>query len=124
MQVGLAALEARIALAKHQHDVAEAKLRAAVKLEEKLAYDEPAGWYYPPMREALGAMLLGEGKAREAEQVFRDELVNNRRNGRALFGLHEALLVQGRKDEAAMVAPLFAKAWEKADAPLSLAMLF
>ncbi len=124
MRIGLAALEGRIALAKHQHDVAEAKLRAAVEMETKLAYDEPAGWYYPPMREALGAMLLGDGKAQEAEKVFRDELVNNRRNGRALFGLHEALLAQGKKDEASMVAPLFAKAWEKADTPLSLAMLF
>jgi tetratricopeptide (TPR) repeat protein len=124
MRIGLAALEAKIALAKHDHATAEAKLRSAVEMEEKLAYDEPAGWYYPPMREAYGAILLADGKAPEAEKVFREELQNNRRNGRALFGLKEALLAQGKKDEASMIAPLFASAWATADAPLELSKLF
>lgn len=124
MQIGLAALEARLALARHQHGLAIAKLREAVEREDRLAYDEPAGWYYPPMREALGGLLLAEGEAAEAEKVFRAELQNNRRNGRALFGLQQALEAQGKKEEAAMVKPLLAKAWEKADAPLTIDQLF
>lgn len=124
MQVATLALRAKIAQAKGDQAETVAALRAAVEAEEKLAYDEPAGWYYPPMREALGAVLLAQGAAAEAERVFRAELQNNRRNGRALFGLEQALLAQGKKDEASMVAPLFAKAWEKADAPLKLEQLF
>jgi hypothetical protein len=41
-------------------------------------YDEPADWYYP-VPESLGA-ALSAGNATEAEQVFREDLMRNRRN--------------------------------------------
>ena len=43
----------------------------------------------------------------------------NRENGWALFGLHQALLAQGRKDEAALVEQRLKKAWARADVTLS-----
>lgn len=49
------------------------------------------------MRETLGAALLANGKAAEAEQVFRDDLKYNPRNGRSLFGLWKALEAQGEE---------------------------
>jgi tetratricopeptide (TPR) repeat protein len=117
-------LEAKILHSKQDHTAAIQALRQAVALEDKLHYDEPADWYYPPTREALGAVLLAAGQAAEAETVFRQELENNRRSPRALFGLHAALLAQNKNEAAAMVQPLFAAAWSKSDTPLSLEQLF
>jgi tetratricopeptide (TPR) repeat protein len=124
MRLAALALSAKIAQAEGDTAKAIAQLRLAVSAEDQLNYDEPAGWYYPPTREALGAMLLAAGKSAEAEQVFRDELQNNRRSGRALFGLYEALKAQGKQEAAKMVHQLHEIAWAKADKPMSLDQLF
>jgi len=50
-----------------------ARLRAAVALEDDLPYDEPWGWMQP-VRHALGALLLEQGRAAEAEVVYREDL--------------------------------------------------
>ncbi len=75
--------------------------------QKPLGYDEPADWYYPPTRQALGAALLMQCYATEAERVFRDDLATNRRNGRSLFGLTEALKRQSRMDGAALARTQF-----------------
>jgi tetratricopeptide (TPR) repeat protein len=124
MQIAAHTLSAKIAAAAGDKAKAIEWLRKAVAAEDALNYDEPAGWYYPPTREALGVLLLETGQAVEAEQVFRDELVNNRRSGRALFGLAEALKAQKKMDAAGMVEALYKVAWAKADKPLSLAQIF
>ncbi len=124
--MGIAALmlDAKIAQAAGRLSEAIVFVGKAVVLEDALAYDEPAGWYYPPSREALGALLLEAKQAERAEKVFREELENNRRNGRALYGLHRALMEQGKKDEANLIQPRYEAAWSRADAPLTLANLF
>src|SRR5213075_3029884 len=66
-------LEGRIAAAAGNRTASIDEYRAAVKAEDALAYDEPPTWYYP-VRETLGAALLANGRARDAEQVFRDDL--------------------------------------------------
>ncbi len=124
MTIAIHVLEAKIAWAAKDSTATIAALREAVQGEDSLNYDEPADWYYPPTREALGAVLLLSGQAAAAELVFREELVNNRRNGRALFGLHAALQAQQKMDSAAMVEPLYKAAWRKADKPLTLDQLF
>jgi tetratricopeptide (TPR) repeat protein len=124
MRLASLALAAKIAQAEGDTAKAIAQLRLAVSAEDRLNYDEPAGWYYPPTREALGALLLGAGKNAQAEQVFRDELQNNRRSGRALFGLYEALKAQGKQEAANMVHHLYEIAWAKADKPMTLDQLF
>jgi tetratricopeptide (TPR) repeat protein len=124
MAIAAHLLEAKILYAKQDYPAAIQALRQAVALEDQLSYDEPADWYYPPTREALGALLLAAGQALDAEAVFRQELQNNRRSGRALFGLHASLLAQNKLEAAAMVQPLFQAAWSKADAPLSTSQLF
>ena len=93
--------------------------RTAVAAEDLLAYDEPPTWYYP-VRETLGAALLASGEAAEAEQVFRDDLKYNPRNGRSLFGLWKSLEAQGKKSEAARAAAEFRRVWAVADVTLRI----
>ena len=89
----------------------------AVELQDKLTYDEPPDWYYP-VRESLGAALLGAGKPAEAEVVFREGVKRSPRNGRMLFGLMESLKAQGKTEEAAWVKREYDAAWAKADVVL------
>ena len=64
-------------------------LQEAVRLHDQLRYDEPPAWYYP-VRQSLGAVLLADGRAKEAERVYREDLVKNPRNGWSLYGLAKA----------------------------------
>jgi hypothetical protein len=67
--------------------------------------------------------LIRAGKPLEAEKVFREDLKNNPGNGRSLFGLSEALKMQGKRDEAAVVLSKFKKAWARADVAPTIAGL-
>ena len=64
----------------------------------------------------MGAALLRAGQAAEAEQVFREDLKRNRRNGRSLFGLMESVKAQKKGTEAELVSREFARAWKQAAA--------
>jgi tetratricopeptide (TPR) repeat protein len=114
LSVGLSIVDARIAQQKGDLAKAVADLTAAVAMQDKLAYNEPADWHYP-VRESLGAALLKAGKASEAEAVFRDDLKKNPRGGRSLFGLAETLEAQGKADEAMLVRQEFNDAWRTAE---------
>ena len=109
--------EARIATARGQNNEAIAHWKKAVELQDKLNYNEPADWYYP-IRESLGATLLAAGKAEEAEEVFRDDLLLNPRNPRSLYGLQEALTAQNKASDAMWVRAQFVEAWKNADVQL------
>ena len=110
-------LGARIASAKADRADAIKLLRDAVANQDQLLYNEPADWYYP-VRESLGGMLLQSGDAKDAEQVFRDDLERNPRNPRSLFGLAEALTRQNRAYEASWIKQQFDTAWQGADVTL------
>jgi len=96
------------------YDAAFAQLRQGVKFEEALNYDEPPGWMQP-VRHALGALLMGAGRADEAEQVYRDDLKLNPHNGWAYLGLEHALRAQGKADEARKYADMRSKVWTRTD---------
>jgi Tfp pilus assembly protein PilF len=115
-------VEASLANAQRQPDVAIAHLQRAVSLEDTLDYDEPPDWL-APARESLGAALLKAGKTTEAESVFREDLQRNVRNPRSLFGLAETLQAEGKTAEAATVRQQFVRAWRKADTKLTLSEL-
>ncbi len=87
-----------------------------------MSYDEPEGWYINA-RESLGALLLKNKMAPEAEKAFREELVVHPKSGRALFGLWESLKTQGREEEAKKVRAEFDAAWKIADVELALESL-
>ena len=108
---------ARIAATGGRTDEAIADLERAVAAEDRLAYNEPADWYFPA-RHLLGAELLIAGRAAEAERVYREDLERNPANGWALYGLAAALRAEGRKAAAAATERQFARAWERADVRL------
>jgi tetratricopeptide (TPR) repeat protein len=108
---------ARIAATEQRGTDAVALLRQAVMAQDRLAYNEPADWFFPA-RHLLGAQLLIAGQAAEAERVYREDLARNPANGWALYGLAAALRAQGRTAEAARVTREFADAWRHADVPL------
>lgn len=106
--------EGELAFREDRTDEAFDLLREAVRLEENLAYDEPPGWMQP-VRHALGALLLADGQAAEAEAVYRADLVRHPNNAWALLGLKQSLEAQRRTADAEALAESFTKAWSRAD---------
>jgi hypothetical protein len=95
-------------------DARVAKLEAAVTAEDSLPYMEPPYWFFP-VRQVLGAALLGLGRAADAEKVYRLDLEKVPDNGWSLQGLAASLAAQSRDDEKTEVVGLLAKAWSRAD---------
>jgi tetratricopeptide (TPR) repeat protein len=114
-------VEARVAQAEGDLDRAVAELETAVQIQNSLAYLEPPFWYYP-VRQSLGAMLIMAGRAADAEEVLRQSLVDAPNNGWALYGLMEAQKAQGDDAAAAETEKLFGQAWA-GKAPPDLARL-
>jgi tetratricopeptide (TPR) repeat protein len=112
-------LQAAIARVEKNSAQEIALLQQAATLQDSLNYNEPSDWLLPA-RESLGGALLRAGKPAEAEKVFRDELAREPRNGRALFGLAEALRQQHRASDAAFVEHQFEAAWKDADTKLNV----
>ncbi|MGP0073650.1 MAG: hypothetical protein ACLPWF_17175 [Bryobacteraceae bacterium] len=119
LQLAQWTLDASIARSKHDYKQSAALLGKAALVEDALNYDEPPDWYLPP-RESLGAVLFLEGRAKEAEAVFREELQRHAKNPRALYGLAECLRVQGETGEEAAVRKEFEEGWKHADIPLRM----
>jgi tetratricopeptide (TPR) repeat protein len=115
-------LDGRLALMAGDTATAIAELRKAVAAEDALVYDEPPDWYLPS-REPLGAALQRTHDHSAAEQTFRDELARHRESPRALYGLHAALVAEGRAKEAEAVQRRFRRAWRAADVELHTASL-
>ena len=107
-------LSGEIAAKRGRTNEAVKRLRKAVELEDSLTYMEPPDWF-DPARHALGAVLLDAGRAKDAEAVYREDLVRNPENGWALKGLAQSLRAQRRETEAAEVEARLAKAWARAD---------
>jgi tetratricopeptide (TPR) repeat protein len=108
---------ARIAATESHNDEALALLRQAVTAQDKLAYNEPADWFFPA-RHLLGAQLLIAGRAAEAEHIYREDLERNPANGWSLYGLAAALREQGKTRAAERATREFEAAWRHADVRL------
>lgn len=115
-------LGGKLALARGNAEEAIRLLREGIEAEDAIPYLEPPLWRHP-VRETLGAVLLQQGRAGEAESLFREELKIHRRSGRALFGLAESLQRQGKREEADSVRRQMEEAWSRADVKLTLADL-
>jgi tetratricopeptide (TPR) repeat protein len=100
----------RIAQKKGEVDGAIGHFERAAALQDGLAYMEPPYWYYP-VRQSLGALLLQAGREAEAEAAFRAALKKSPNNGFALFGLAKALAARGDIKAAKEVEARFTKAW-------------
>jgi len=121
-------LEGEIAYRRGEHDAAFAHLRAGIAMEDDLPYDEPWGWMQP-IRHALGALLLEQGRAAEAEAVYREDLGLGGSLPRAqihpdnlwaLRGLLDCLERRGETIEAALIRQRVELAAARADVPVSV----
>ena len=108
------------------YDVAFAHLRKSVELDDALPYDEPWGWMQPT-RHALGALLLEQGRAEEAEAVYRSDLGLDGKLSRAcqhlenvwsLHGLHECLARRGETVEAPLIKQRLDLALARTEVPV------
>jgi tetratricopeptide (TPR) repeat protein len=128
LAVAEAMLTGEIAYRRGEYDAAFAHLRAAVALEDDLPYDEPWGWMQP-VRHALGALLLEQGRVAEAEAVYREDLGLGGSLPRAqihpdnlwaLRGLLDCLERRGETAEATLIRQRVAFAAARADVPVSV----
>jgi tetratricopeptide (TPR) repeat protein len=110
----------------NDHETAFAHLRKSVEIDDNLPYDEPWGWMQPT-RHALGALLLEQGQADEAEAVYRADLGLDATLSRAcqhpgnvwsLHGLHECLTRRGETVEAEHIKLQLDKAAARAEVPI------
>jgi tetratricopeptide (TPR) repeat protein len=111
-------LEGEILFRQGKPSEAVKALREATALEDRIPYTEPPTWVFP-VRHALGAVLVEEGRSVEAEGVYREDLSRHPHNGWALYGLARSLKMQGKKAEAATVSAQFEEAWKYADMKIS-----
>jgi tetratricopeptide (TPR) repeat protein len=121
-------LEGEIAYRRGEHDAAFVRLRGAIALEDDLPYDQPWGWMQP-IRHALGALLLEQGRIAEAEAVYREDLglagslpraQIHPDNLWALRGLLDCLDRRGEKVEAALIRLRAEIAAARADLPVEV----
>jgi predicted Zn-dependent protease len=103
-------LRARIAQAANDLDGAARELRVAIEIQDTLPYMEPPYWYYP-VRQTLGAVLLLKGDAQGARDAFRDSLGKTPNNSWSLYGLKQSFEKQGMAAEAREVEKYLARAW-------------
>ena len=127
LAVAGAMLRGEIEYRKGNYDSAFTHLRQARSLDDNLPYDEPWGWMQP-VRHALGALLLEQGRVEEALQAYRADLGLDNTLSRAswhldnvwsLHGYVECLKQLGRDDEAAAVQTRLDLAMARADVPIT-----
>lgn len=111
-------LKATIASVENQTENAIENLQKAIEMKDNLRYDEPPSWLFS-IRTQLGAILLKKGRFADAEEVFREDLKQHPRNGRALFGLKMSLEGQGKCPDY-WVDQAFQQAWRFSDIELSV----
>ena len=110
-------LSGTIALTEKRFDAAIAAFEKAVTTEENMVYDEPRDWLLNP-KHYLGDAYIKAGRFMEAKQILQKDLMTNRENGWALFGIWQALHAENKKAEADKMLVRFRKAFDKADIKL------
>jgi len=121
-------LDGELEYRKGNYDIAFSHLQKGVELEDALPYDEPWGWIQP-VRHALGALTLEQGRVEQAEQAYREDLglagdlpraCIHPNNIWSLKGLDECLRRRGAGDtaEAKMIRQRLELAAARSDLPV------
>ncbi len=119
-------MQGEIKYRKGELEAGFAHLRKAVELDDSLPYDEPWGWMQP-VRHALGALLLEQGRVDEAAAVYRADLGFDDTLSRAcqhpdnvwsLRGYRECLDRLGRRDLVPLLDQRLDFALARADVPI------
>jgi tetratricopeptide (TPR) repeat protein len=103
-------VRARIAQGANDLDGAVRELEAAVAIQDTLPYMEPPYWYFP-VRQTLGAVLLLKGDAQRARDAFRESLAKTPNNAWSLYGLKTTFEKQGMAAEAREAEKYLSRAW-------------
>ena len=117
LKVALRGLEGEFFLSKGDYESSINSFQKGVDIEDQNNYTEPPDWAQP-MRHYLGDALLKSGKYKKAEAVYRKDLRWNQNNGWSLYGLYQALKLQGKHEESIKVYNKFEEAWKEADVVL------
>jgi tetratricopeptide (TPR) repeat protein len=126
LRVASAMLDGELEYRQGNYDEAFARLRQAIELDDRLAYDEPWAWMQPA-RHAYGALLLEQGQVKEAEAVYRADLGLDHTLARAcqhpgnvwsLHGYHECLTRLGKHELAGLIGQQLKIAGAHADVPI------
>ena len=107
-----------ITLKQGKFNEAIAAFKEAVTIEENMVYNEPRDWILNP-KHYLGNAYIKAGRFDEAIKTFQKDLLNNKENGWALFGIWQSLSAQKKTMEAAKIQVRFRKAFEKSDIKLT-----
>jgi len=121
-------LDGELEYRKGNYDTAFSHLQKAIELEDALPYDEPWGWIQP-VRHALGALALEQGRVEQAEQAYREDLglagdlpraCIHPNNIWSLKGLDQCLRHRGAGDtaEAKMIRQHLGLAAARSDLPV------
>jgi tetratricopeptide (TPR) repeat protein len=122
LEIARLVVSARIAQAGGDLQKAVGDFEKAAAIEDGLPYMEPAYWYYP-VRQSLGGVLLAAGETERAEEQFRLSLQKVPNNGWACFGLLEANKRLGDAAEAASLEERLSRSWAGDKALLDLSRL-
>lgn len=102
-----------------EFDAAFAKLQSAVDSSMNLKYQEPWAWMVP-VRHALGALQLEQGRVEAAEKTFREDNSLWKDNVWSLLGLTQChAAMETKPADAADIAARFKKASKHADIKLT-----
>nr|WP_121272678.1 tetratricopeptide repeat protein [Pedobacter schmidteae] len=93
-------------------------LNEAIAIEDNLNYNEPPDWFFS-IRHHLGTVLIKAGKYNEAEKIYRQDLHKWKKNGWALIGLYNALMLQKKPGDAQSVKSDFNQSWKYADTKIT-----
>jgi tetratricopeptide (TPR) repeat protein len=105
-----------LALQRGQWEAAAELLEDAAVAQDEL---QAQHHWLQPARQVLGACYLKGRRPAAAERIFREDLERWPENGWSLYGLHRALVEQGRQSEAVAVKARFEQAWARADRPIA-----
>ncbi len=111
-------LQGVIAEEKNLLSAAITHFNEAVTQENGMLYNEPRDWLLPA-RQYLGQALLKAKKYKEAETIYKEDLLANPKNGWSLTGLEKALAQQNKKKEALAVQQEVKKALVRADSKIT-----
>jgi tetratricopeptide (TPR) repeat protein len=109
-------LAGELAAKQNNYESAIAHFKTAIELDDSLKNDPP--FWYSPVRQTLGAVLLEAGRYAEAEQVYQEDLKVYPDNGWSLFGLAQSLKAQNKTLEVNSIRKRFEKSWKYADVKL------
>jgi len=107
-------LAATILYDQKKYNEAITTIKKAILAEDSLLYAEPKIWMLPA-RQYLGAFLLKLNNPKQAEKVYREDLVWNPGNGWSLLGLYQSLEAQGKSKELKNIKVLYIRSFSKAD---------